>query len=50
MSKEVRVLEDGIKQSGAHQLQLQVGNLPGGIYFLFAQTQDGIFTHKMLID
>ncbi len=50
LGKEIRILEDGLKQSGAHQLQLHVENLPGGIYFLLTQTPNGIFTHKMLID
>ena len=50
LGKEVRVLENGIKQSGVHQLQLSVDNLPGGLYFLFTQTPNGIFTHKMLIN
>lgn len=50
LGKEVQVVEDGVIQSGTHQMKLHADNLPGGIYFLFTQTPNGIFTHKMLIN
>ena len=50
LGKEIRVLENGVKQSGIHQLHLQVDDLPGGMYFLCAQLPNGLVTHKMLIE
>ena len=50
LGKEVQVLEDGIKRSGAHLMKLYVDNMPGGVYFLITQTPNGIFTHKILIN
>jgi len=50
IGKEIRILVDGVKQIGEHHLPLQVGNLPGGLYFLCTQTPEGTFTHKMLIN
>ena len=50
IGKEIRVLEDGVKQSGEYHLQFQTSNLPEGLYFLCTQTQKGTLTHKMLIN
>lgn len=49
LGKEIKVLTEGIKQSGNHQFQLQADNLPEGMYFLCAQTSKGTITHKVLI-
>lgn len=48
--KEVRTLLNGIEQRGAHKLQILAENLPTGLYFLCAQTSEGISTHKMLVN
>ena len=50
LGKEVRVIVEGVVQSGNHQFQLQAENLPEGMYFLCTQTLQGTFTHKMMIN
>lgn len=49
LGSEIKMLVDGIKPSGKHQLRLQAGNLQKGMYFLYIQTPAGAFTHKMMI-
>jgi hypothetical protein len=50
IGKEIMVLVDGNKQSGEYQLQLRAGQLPSGLYFLYTQTPNGVFTHKIMIN
>jgi len=49
LGMEVRVLMNDIKSQGSHQLKLNMGDQPEGMYFLSVQTLKGTFTHKMLV-
>ncbi|NOR88191.1 MAG: M20/M25/M40 family metallo-hydrolase [Bacteroidales bacterium] len=48
--KEISILENGIKPSGEHQLQLQAGNLSHGLYLLHTQTSKGTSIQKVMIN
>jgi len=50
LGKEMMVLVDENKQSGDYRLQLHAGSLPSGLYFLYTQTPEGIFTHKIMVN
>lgn len=50
LGKEIKVLEDGLKNSGNHQLKVQAGNLPKGLYFIRTQTLEAVSNHKILIN
>jgi len=49
LGMEIRVLMNDIKSQGNHQLKLNMGDQPEGMYFLSVQAQKGTFTHKMLV-
>jgi len=49
LGKEIRVLEEGVKQGGENLLPFHAGNLPGGLYFLCTATPERTFIHKMVI-
>jgi len=50
LGKEIRVLVDGMKQSGEYQIKLYADDFPSGLYFLYSQTTEGTSTHKILIN
>lgn len=48
--KEVSVLEEGVKASGDHQLQINAQGLSSGLYLLYSQTPKASFTQKIVVN
>lgn len=50
LGEYIKVLVDGVKQSGDYQHQLQTKNLASGLYFLQLQSPRGIVTNKLIVN
>ena len=49
LGKVLTVLDEGLIQSGNHKIQLQVGDLPKGMYLLCLKTPNGTLLRKIII-
>ena len=47
--RRVRVLADGMREAGVHEVILEAGALPSGMYVYRLETSEGGFTQRMLL-
>ena len=50
LGQKVAVLEDSYQREGIHEINFKRNDLPGGIYFIVANTLSGSTTSKMIIE
>ena len=49
LGRQVRVLLDGTRQAGAHEVVFDAGNLPSWTYLYRLETPQGSFVRTMLL-
>ena len=49
LGREVRVLVDGVRQAGVHEVVFEAGDLPSGTYLYRLETPQGSFVQMMLL-
>lgn len=50
IGKDIKVLVEGVKQSGEYHFQLQAENLPSGMYYVHVQSPKGNFAKKLIVN
>ncbi len=49
LGREVRVLVDGVREAGVHEVVFEAGDLPSGTYLYRLETPQGSFVKTMLL-